>query len=109
MQVVTWCRWVLTPDYKIFAIPNGGKRHIAEAKKLKLTGVLPGVFDLMIIGPKPNCFWIEMKMPKGKLSEHQEEFRSFLQDSKWEFGIAHSLAEVQALFIKWKIPTKMSK
>jgi len=58
------------PAVLIMAIPNGGKRDIATAKKLKDEGVLPGVPDLFI----PSWhLWIEMKKPGGKLSPAQKE------------------------------------
>src|SRR4051812_39956800 len=36
----------------LFAIPNGGSRHIAEAAKLVAAGVRSGVPDLMLPWPK---------------------------------------------------------
>ena len=45
---VTWFR-LQYPDIVIFAIPNGGKRNVIEASKLKATGVLPGVADLFVM------------------------------------------------------------
>jgi len=55
----------------IFANPNGGKRHISTAIKLKAEGVTAGVPDLFI--PEWRCF-VEMKKQKGgKVSKEQKE------------------------------------
>lgn len=65
----------------LLAIPNGGYRHIAEAKKLKKEGVKAGVSDLFLAIPKfngvenpkfPYGLWIEVKALKGKISENQK-------------------------------------
>ena len=65
------------PDVVIFAIPNGGARHIHTATILKLEGVLPGVPDLYIPAWK---LWIEMKRKRGgKLSSSQTAMISYLE------------------------------
>ena len=72
---VKWFR-LKFPDIKIFAIPNGGSRHILEAVNLKRQGVLPGVADLYV--PKWRL-WIEFKRAKGgKLTDDQVEFREYV-------------------------------
>ena len=59
------------PRVMIFAIPNGEKRNISVAKRLKAEGVMPGVPDLFI----PEwLLWVEMKRAKGgRLSDDQKE------------------------------------
>ena len=55
----------------IFAIPNGEKRSISVAKRLKAEGVMPGVPDLFI--PEWSL-WVEMKRAKGgRLSDDQRQ------------------------------------
>lgn len=73
-QCVDWFR-MQYPKKTIFAIPNGGSRHIAEAVKLKKMGVLRGVPDLFIPHPKRGYsgFFIEMKVGKGKTSDEQNK------------------------------------
>lgn len=56
----------------IFAIPNGGRRGKAEAARLKMEGVTPGVWDLFV--PELRL-WIEFKRAdRGTLSKAQREF-----------------------------------
>lgn len=58
----------------LFHIPNGGSRHPAEAKKMRLMGVKPGVPDLFLPVPRGayHGLWIEMKRRKGgRLSDEQ--------------------------------------
>ena len=61
------------PDYIIFAVPNGGKRGIKEAGRLKDEGVKSGVSDLIIITHNKVIF-LEMKKLNGKLSDKQKDF-----------------------------------
>ena len=48
-ECVRWFRYQY-PEFKnvLFAIPNGGKRNISTAKRLKSEGVVPGVADLFL-------------------------------------------------------------
>ena len=66
----------------IFAIPNGGKRHIATASRLKLEGVKSGVPDLFLPVARHNKhgLFIEMKKEKGGvLSKNQKKWRDLLK------------------------------
>lgn len=66
---VTWFRskW---PHVLIYAIPNGEKRAIITAKRLKMEGVVSGIPDLHI--PEWRL-WVEMKRTKGgRLSPEQK-------------------------------------
>jgi hypothetical protein len=58
-----------------FAIPNGEKRHIRVAQRLKNEGVRRGTPDLCFLLPGGKVGWLEMKTAKGSLSEHQKVFR----------------------------------
>jgi hypothetical protein len=73
---VQWFRRTY-PGVLIFAIPNGGHRHIAVAAKLKATGSVKGIPDLYVPRHK---LWIEMKRRKGgQLSPEQKEIIDYLQ------------------------------
>ena len=72
---VSWFRKTYK-DVRIFAIPNGGHRHIAVAAKLKVTGVCSGVPDLFV--PEWRL-WIEMKREKGgSVSAEQKDWLEYL-------------------------------
>lgn len=65
----------------MFAIPNGGSRHPAEAVNLKRQGVKKGVPDIFLAYPVPpyNGMFIELKRLKGGVvSEDQKVWMELL-------------------------------
>ena len=80
----------------LFAIPNGGKRHPAVAKKLKAEGVKAVVPDLFL--PVARGGWhglfIELKVGRNKLSEAQEKWHQWLDDEQYKVAICRSFDEV---------------
>ena len=77
VAVIQWYRYQY-PKYAkcLWAIPNGGVRHIGTAVKLKAEGGMAGVPDLFLMIPKDGWhgLFIEMKVKGGKLSDSQKEF-----------------------------------
>jgi predicted RecB family endonuclease len=65
----------------IHAIPNGGHRHVAVAKRMKAEGVKAGILDICI--PIPVDEWagayVEMKYGKGRLTNNQKAFIEAIQ------------------------------
>lgn len=70
-----------TGALRLFAVPNGGIRHIQEAVRLKAEGVQRGVPDLVLPVPRGNhCgAYLELKANKGRLSEEQKDWLRFLE------------------------------
>lgn len=66
---------------RLFAIPNGGQRHVRVAQKLKSEGVRRGVPDLFLPVPIGNQhgLFIEMKAEKGRLTDEQTDWVGFLR------------------------------
>ncbi len=85
----------------IFAIPNGGQRHIAVATKLKREGVKKGVFDVFVPIPQLNKFsyglFIEMKFGENKLTPEQEKFQEFARESGYQTATCFSVDEAIAV------------
>jgi hypothetical protein len=87
----------------LFAIPNGGKRNIRVAKKLKAEGVRSGVSDLMI--PLPvNGFhgaFIEVKTLKGTTSPNQKEFLKVMESRGYFTRVTKGLDETWDVIEKY--------
>lgn len=79
-----WCER-MTPQYPEleygFAIPNGGKRNIGTARKLKAEGVKAGVLDwhLPVARGSYIGLWIEFKFGKNTLTPDQERWSDWLR------------------------------
>lgn len=77
------------------AVPNGGKRNIREATRLKSQGVKAGVHDTFL--PKArgiyHGLWLELKIGKNKLSEKQNKFAIDMVDEGYCVCVCYSSAE----------------
>jgi hypothetical protein len=97
--LIAWFK-KLYPNVIIFAIPNGGKRNLVAAMKLKQEGVLSGVPDIFI--PEFKIF-IEMKKKDGgKLSQNQKDVIKELTRIGYICHVAHG-AQMAMDFIN-KLP-----
>lgn len=70
-KLITWVdTFYPTQGKLLFAIPNGGSRHPAEAVRLRAEGVRPGVLDLFYMEARGTYhgLFIEMKRAKQSLS-----------------------------------------
>lgn len=102
-QVAFFTRVRLDPRTKhlpIFAIPNGGARHIAVARKLKAEGVKAGVPDIFVAVPGqrlrdlPPCgLFIEMKRRPNKLTPEQVGWLTLLNRIGYNVATCYSADE----------------
>ena len=98
------------PQYKdlLIAIPNGGKRHVKTAAKLKAEGVKAGVPDLFLAAPvgykvEANGrkiiehlsagLWIEMKTEKGVVRDSQKKYLDRLSEFGYSTVVCRSFEE----------------
>jgi len=91
---VRWFRYV-HPTKLLFAIPNGGRRNLIEAVRMKAEGVTPGVADLFLMFGNGEHYglFIEMKQGKGKQTEHQLGFQAYCNANKYKYVVCRSLDE----------------
>lgn len=81
----------------MFAVPNGGHRHIAVAVKLKAEGVKKGPLDLWLPFKSKGYsgLVIEMKIGNNKLTPEQEEWAEFLDSQGWSVHVCYNWNEAR--------------
>ena len=100
-KILTWNESKYPELKYIFAIPNGGKRSIGVAVKMKRERVRRGVPDIFIPIPKMDnllCIisgkWLETKTDIGKQSKEQKEYQKFLLDKGYNYALCRSVDEL---------------
>jgi hypothetical protein len=81
------------PRFIVFAVPNGGKRDVREAKTLKNTGLLKGVSDLIFQTDKCT-YYIEVKTDKGIQSPEQKDFQERIEALGKVYLLVKSLDDI---------------
>lgn len=103
VDLINWWRVVGPAMYGIdadllFAVPNGGLRHIGTARKLRAEGVVAGVADLFLAvpaGPYHGMF-IEMKRQRfGRQSDAQKDFSSKVFAMGYVYFLAHGAVDAE--------------
>ena len=102
VMLITWFR-LQYPKYIIFAIPNGGARHIVTAVKLKAEGVLAGVSDLFLMcaNKEYHGLFIEMKAKVGKLSDNQKQFIAAAKERNYLAVVCYGFDEAKEVIINY--------
>lgn len=103
-----WLEWACKFDIRlkyIFAVPNGGKRSIGLAVKLKAEGVKRGVPDIVIPFPSKGFHgaYIEMKAPEdkinkikaGKIKDQQYEYLDFLTSQGYLTTVCYTWSDAK--------------
>ena len=81
----------------LFAVPNGGKRNKVEAMKLKATGTVAGIPDLLFLW-KGRFHAFELKTETGTLSDNQKFVHKVWKFHGVEVRIVRSLEDFQKIF-----------
>jgi len=59
-------------NFRQFHVPNEGKRSIHYHAKMKKMGLKSGCPDIIVEYPEGKILYIELKAPKGRLSDTQK-------------------------------------
>lgn len=85
------------PRSIIFSVPNGGFREAREAAKLKLTGLLSGVSDLIIIH-RGEVYFIEVKLPDKDQQPNQIDFENRVKAHGFKYFVVFSVEGLLKIF-----------
>lgn len=61
-----------TKGWVVFSIPNERGFGVADAIRMRASGLTKGAPDLICWSPSARCWWLELKTPEGKRSPEQE-------------------------------------
>lgn len=97
---ITWFRTQYKHLYwRLYSIPNSGKRHIITAANMKRTGQVSGVWDLFLSLPRYRLrkkfycgLYIEIKVGKNKLTDNQIAFEK-ANNWDYQFKVCYTLDE----------------
>lgn len=94
------CEYLEAKKINFFAVPNGGARHIAVARKLKEEGVKAGVADLVLLFPEGKIIFVEMKTKKGTQQDSQKDFQKRVEDLGFKYLIWRSVDDAISFISK---------
>lgn len=83
----------------IFSVPNGGNRNKTEAMKLKATGLLAGVSDLIVILPNSKVLFVEVKFGNNKQQQNQIEFQEKIESLNHKYYVVYSLEQFKNIVL----------
>lgn len=102
--VAEYLQAVLPPSVFWTTFPAGGGGR-ARGAQLKAIGLQAGVPDILVIYCG-RTYFIELKAPRGRLSEAQETCHPRIWEAGAPVGIAKSVDDVRSLLAGWGIPTR---
>lgn len=85
-----------------FHVPNSGKRSRIEGYNNKLSGVLAGVSDLIVVRPQGRTGWIEVKDKGKKPSNVQVEFAERLAQLGHRVHLVDCIEQIMPIIEEWK-------
>lgn len=90
-----YCTKFNDTPHLIFSVPNGGYRNKIEAIKMKATGLVAGVSDMIIVQPNRILF-VEIKTTTGTQSKEQKEFQCKVESLGFEYYLCRSLDDFKS-------------
>jgi hypothetical protein len=105
IAILNYLRTVLPHGWRVKHVPNKPRSAIAGLREKRM-GAIAGWPDLMIFGPKPHTYFVEVKAAKGRVRDNQSDVHDALKDIDYSVGIARSIDDAKALCIKWGLPIR---
>lgn len=99
INLVKHIGWRLMPGVLFWHTPNGGKRSMASAGRLKAMGTRPGVHDLFFLLPGPDVFTLELKWGRGEMTDEQEDFARDIEAIGGSWACASTLDDALRILV----------
>ncbi len=97
--------WMDKLGIPFYAIPNGGKRNLWEAMKLKRSGVKKGVPDLCLPVPSQkghHGLYIELKrVSGGVVSDEQRHWQKILLQNGYACEVCRGFEEAKKVILDY--------
>jgi hypothetical protein len=93
IALVKFCRTWMSPQWRMFHVPNGGQRNKREAALFKAMGVSPGVPDLIFVGPG-KVFFVELKRRGESATDEQANWGLHIMRCGHAYLISNDLQDV---------------
>lgn len=104
-QIVDWIR-IAAPGVVVVAVPNAARRTVSGRPTNAVAGLTAGVPDLVVIRPRGEVLWLEVKTNVGKVSDAQFAFHSKLMGLDHRVAVVRSLEDVKLAFKTLGIKTR---
>jgi hypothetical protein len=100
--LVEHLRWRLVPGVVWYAVPNGEKRDIVTARRLKKLGVRAGVADVAFVLPGGAAAYLELKAGKdGCQSPEQKQFEADVTAAGARYALARTIDDALSILLEW--------
>jgi len=93
---------ILQPEVILFSVPNE-RTDPAERARLRRTGVLAGVADLVLVGGFGQAYFVEVKTSTGRQSAAQSKFEQCCRDIGAPYAVVRSLDEFRDELEQWEL------
>jgi hypothetical protein len=100
--VIQHIAWRARPGMFAFHVPNGGWRSRVEGAILKAIGTVAGVPDIICIF-EGRCYALELKAPKGRLTDVQCVVHERLREAGAVVAVAHGIDQRLAQLEQWQL------
>lgn len=88
-------------DHIIFSVPNEGKNLKEQMSKIA-TGLMSGVADLILLTPKGQTMFLEVKTPDGRQSPNQIKFENKVRSIGLFYIVVRNNEDVRNV-IEWGV------
>lgn len=77
----------------VFSVPNERNCGIADALRMRATGLTKGAPDLVCWTANGVCWWLELKAPKGVRTPEQKCFEAIANKLKIKYQLVKKIPE----------------